>query len=292
MPQLFTEEFARAVHRLRLIARQVPAGGRHGDHRSRSLGSGMEFRDFRSYVPGDDLRRVDWNLYRRSGRLFLRLFQEVEDLPVYVLLDVSDSMFFEAPPRADAARQMAACLAAVATNQHDRVTIYPFGADLVQPIPPARGQDGFRRLLAHLERLAPAGPTNLRASVRRFNAMKLRSGLVVLISDFFDPAGLEPALDGLRATQHRLVAVQVVRPSDADPGMQGDLRVVDCESGSGVDVAVTPAAQERYRRAYASFNERLLEFLARRRAAHMQLNADAPVLEQLNKLFIDGWLVV
>lgn len=252
----------------------------------------MEFRDFRSYVPGDDLRRVDWNLYRRSGRLFLRLFQEVEDLPVYVLLDVSDSMFFEAPPRADAARQMAACLAAVATNQHDRVTIYPFGTDLVQPIPPARGQDGFRRLLAHLERLGPAGPTNLRQAIRRFNLMKLRSGLVVVVSDFFDPAGLEPALEGLRATQHRLVAVQVVRNADANPELQGDCRVVDCESGTGIDLAVTPAAVERYRRAYQAFNDRLLEFLARRRAAHMQLNADRSVLEQLSKLFVDGWLVV
>jgi len=292
MSRLFTEEFARAVHRLRLIARQVPAGGRHADHRSRALGTGMEFRDFRSYVPGDDLRRVDWNLYRRSGRVFLRLFQETEDLPVYVLLDVSDSMFFETPPRADAARQMAACLAAVATNQHDRLTVFPFGADLGQPLPPARGQEGFRRLLGRLEKLGPAGPTRLGQALRRFGAMRLRGGLAVVISDFFDPGGIEPVLEGLRSLQHRLVAVQVVRASDPMPQLQGECRLLDCESGQSVDVTVTPAAVEKYRRAYQAFNDRLLAFLAQRRAAHMQLDADRPVLEQLNKLFIDGWLVV
>src|SRR5512136_224110 len=99
MGALFTQDFIHSISRLRMMARQVPAGGRHAQHRSRDLGGGMEFRDFRSYVPGDDMRRVDWNLYRRSGRLFLRLFEELEDLPVYILLDVSDSMFFETPPR-------------------------------------------------------------------------------------------------------------------------------------------------------------------------------------------------
>ena len=140
MTRLFTDDFLHAIERLRIVARQVPLGGRHAEHRSRDLGSGIEFRDFRSYVPGDDLRRVDWNLYRRSGRVFLRLFEAPEDLHVYLLPDVSDSMFFETPPRADAARQMAAVLAAVALNQHDRVGIFPFGADLVTPLAPTSGR--------------------------------------------------------------------------------------------------------------------------------------------------------
>jgi len=292
MATLFNDEFARAVHRLRLIARQVPAGGRHADHRSRNLGPGMEFRDFRAYVPGDDLRRVDWNIYRRSGRVFLRLFEEPQDLPVYLLLDISDSMFFETPPRADPARQMAAALAAVSLNQFDRTCVYPFGADLVQPLPAVGGKQNLRRVLTYLERLGPAGPTDLARSLRRFGGMKNRGGLAVVISDFFDPRGVEPVVEALRSLRHRLLLVQVMRPSDAAPPLEGEYRLADCESGVGLDVTVTARGIERYRRAYQAFNDRLMVFVARRKAAHMRLNADEPLLQQLGELFVDGVLNV
>jgi uncharacterized protein (DUF58 family) len=252
----------------------------------------MEFRDFRAYVPGDDLRRLDWNLYRRSGRLFLKLFEETQDLPVYILLDVSDSMFFETPSRADPARQMAACLAAVGTNQMDRVGVYPFGADLVQPLASAGGQHGFHRVLDYLEQLRPAGPTDVRQAIRRFSGLRLRAGLTVVISDFFDPAGIDSVLETLRSLPHRLAVIQLVRASDGDPRLQGEYRFVDCESGGGTNVTVTAAALERYRQAYRTFDEKLLNFVVRRRAAHMKLDADRPVVEQLGRLFVDGTLSV
>lgn len=287
----FTQEFVHAIERLRLVARQVPAGGRHAEQRSRSLGSGMEFRDFRSYVPGDDVRRVDWNLYRRSGRLFLRLLEEPEDLAVYCLVDVSDSMFFENPPRADAARTMAAVMAGVALNQLDRTGIYPFGADLVRPLPPTSGRQSLTRVLRYLEGLLPAGPTDLARSLHRFANMRLRNGLAVVISDFFDPRGIEAVIAALRSIRHRLLLIQVVREQDAEPVADGELRVVDCESGAAVDVTVTARGLEQYRQAYKNFNDRLLDFVMRRRAAHLTMDADRPVLEQVQSLFVDGVLV-
>lgn len=291
MANLFTEEFARAVNHLRLRVRQVPAGGRHADQRSRTLGSGMEFRDFRSYVPGDDLRRVDWNLYRRSGRVFVRLFEETEDLPVYVLLDASNSMFFEDPPRADPARQMVAVLASVALNQLDRVGIYPFGADLGQPLPTTGGRHSFHRLLAWLERLGPLGSTDLARSIRRFGGMRLRPGLAVIVSDFFDPAGIETVVAALRSLRHRLLLIQLVRPTDEKPELSGELLLRDCESDHGVEITTTPRVIEQYQQAYRRFNDQLMGFVARRRAAHMRLNADIPVLDQLDELFVNGVLM-
>jgi uncharacterized protein (DUF58 family) len=291
MGTLFTDEFVRSVARLRIVARQVPGGGRHAEHRSRDLGSGMEFRDFRSYVPGDDVRRVDWSLYRRSGRLFVRLFEEPEDLPVHILLDVSDSMFFEAPPRADAARQMAAVMVAVSLNQLDRVGVYPFGGDLVQPLGPISGKHSLRRGLEYLERLQPAGPTNLVRAINRLAALQLRAGLAVVISDFFDPGGADAVASALRSLRHRLMLVQVVRETDASPSLLGDLRLLDCETAAGVDITVTSVGLERYRRAYRAFCERLSSFTVQRRAAHLQLDADRPVLAQLGGLFVDGTFV-
>jgi uncharacterized protein (DUF58 family) len=291
MAVLFSDDFVRAIAPLRIVARQVPAGGRHAEHRSRDLGSGMEFRDFRSYAPGDDIRRIDWSIYRRSGRLFLRMFEEVEDLPVYILLDVSDSMFFETPPRADSARQMAAVLAAVTLNQLDRTGIYPFGDDLLRPLAPISGKQGLHRVLAYLDQLGPSGPTNLERSVRRLAAMRMRTGLAAVISDFFDPRGVGSVTQALRSLRHRLLLVQVARASDASPPLDGELRVVDCESGHGVDVTVTAEGLERYRRAYREYCDELLRFAARRRAAHLMLDADKSVLAQLGGLFVGGAFV-
>jgi len=291
MARLFTEDFVCSVARLRIVARQVPGDGRHAEHRSRDLGSGMEFRDFRSYVPGDDLRRVDWNLYRRSGRPFLRLFEEPEDLPVYILPDVSDSMFFETPSRADAARLMAAVVAAVSLNQHDRTGIHPFGADLVAPLAPTSGKHNLPRVVEYLEKLTAAGPTDMNRSLRRFSALPLRRGLAVVISDFFDPRGIDAVIDALRMLRHRLLLIQVVRSTDAAPTLDGELTLVDCETGAGVNVTVTPAVMARYGAIYQAFSEKLLGYVARRRAAHMRLDADKPVLAQLGSLFRDGVFV-
>lgn len=291
MASLFTEDFIRAVERLRIRTSQVPAGGRHAEHRSRSLGAGMEFRDFRSYVPGDDTRRVDWNLYRRSGRLFLRLFEEPEDLAVYVLVDVSDSMFFESPPRADAARQMAGVFTSIGLSQFDRVGIYPCGSELGAPLQPISGRQNLRRGLEFLDRLQPAGPTDLARCVARFSALRQRPGLAVIVSDFFDPHGIEHVIDAMRSLRHRLVLVQLVRRADGDPPMDGEYRMIDCESNGVVDVAVTQRVRERYRQAYETFNEALRAFVMRRSAGHLLLDADRPVLEQIGSLFADGVLV-
>lgn len=295
MTRLFNDEFVRAIGQMRIVARQAPPAGRHAEHRSRDLGSGMEFRDFRPYVPGDDLRRVDWNLYRRSGRLFLRLFEEPEDLPVSILLDASDSMFFETPPRADAARQVAAAIAAVALNQQDRVSLFTFGRDLVAPMPVLSGKAALPRMFAHLERIRASGPTNLVRAARRFAARQRRPGLAVVISDFFDPLGMTRVTEALGSLRHRLALIRVVRASDAAPDLHGELRLLDCEDGGGhavVDVSVTQENLARYRRAYREFEETLGRFATRRRAAYASIDADVPVLDQLGGLFVDGVLRV
>ena len=134
MSDLFPPSFVEGIHRLRLIARRVPHGRDAGEHASRFGGSGIDFRDFRPYAPGDDLRRVDWNAYRRSRRLLTRLFEEPRRVSLHILLDISESMFFEASPRANAGRQLAAAFATVALEHHDGATIYPYGSQLMPPM--------------------------------------------------------------------------------------------------------------------------------------------------------------
>ena len=290
--ELFDAEFLESVQRLRIVARRVARGGRHAEQRSRDLGSGLEFRDFRPYSAGDDLRAVDWNVYRRLGRVFLKLFEELEDLPVYLLPDVSESLFFESPPRAHAGLRAALALGAIALGQHDRVGVFPFATELDVAMRPQSGRSRIFSLAETLASLASGGRTDFAASLGRFAAMRRRPGLAVVISDFFDPAGLDHAIGAMKRLRHRLLLVQLVRATDREPDLRGDLRLLDCETGQAADVSATPAVLDAYRASYDRFQAELARFAASRQAGLLRLDADGDTLTQLATLFESGSLVV
>ena len=290
--ELFDPEFLASLAALRIVARRVVPRGRHADHRSKDLGGGLEFKDYRPYAAGDDLRSVDWNIYRRLGRVFLRLFEEQEDLPLYLLPDVSESAWLEQPPRARAGLRAALALGAISLNQHDRVGIFPFADDLEVAVRPRAGKRRVLQFADELAKLEPGGRTDFRRAMRTFGHLKLREGLVAIVSDFFDPSGVVAVVDALQALRHKLVLVQLVRATDADPDLSGDVRLVDCETGEGEDVSVTPTVREGYRRAYAAFNEHLTRFAASRRVGLLRLDVEQPVVPQLAELFEGGRLAV
>lgn len=286
---LFPPSFVAGIRQLRIVSRHRLAGVEQGAHAARRAGTGLDFRDYRPYQPGDDLRRVDWNVYRRSRRLITRVYDEVERLAVHVLLDTSTSMYFENPPRADAARQVAVALAAAGLRQHDRVTVFPFGDGLSAPIR-LRSQPGLPALMRELAGLQPAGPMALTRAAAELGRMRLPLGLLVVVSDFFDPAGVEAVAAALGNLRHRLALVQIIRADDGNPRLSGDVRVVDCETGVRREVEIDAAALAAYRSAYDRFHEALAAFAARRQAPLVQIDAGADVLNQLTSLFPGGVL--
>ena len=297
--ELFDPHFMESLHRLRLVAGRVPMGGRFAEQRSKDLGHGIEFRDFRPYAVGDDLRAVDWNIYRRLGRVFLRLFEEMEDLPVYLLPDLSRSGFLEerssqgAPGelRAHVGLRCALALGAVALGQHDSVGLFPFSDRIDVAMRPSSGSGRVMHLAQRLAALEPGGGTDLTAACAKFGAMNLRRGLVVVISDFYDPAGIEAVTDALKRLRHELLLVRLVRKGDADPregSLDGDLRLVDVESGETRDLSVTTEALDAYRAAYERFRAGLADFAQRRKAGLLELDVDDDVVEQLGSLFEGG----
>ncbi|MEZ6014056.1 MAG: DUF58 domain-containing protein [Planctomycetota bacterium] len=298
---LFDTAFLEAAERLRLVARRVAPRGRFADQRSRDRGAGLEFQDYRPYVAGDDMRAIDWTVYQRLGRVFLRLFEEHEDLPLYLLPDVSRSAWLERPPRARAGLRAALALAAVSLGQHDSVGIFPFAEDLTVLQRPTSGKGRLMELASRMATLTPGGATDVRKAMQRFRALGLREGLCVVISDFFDPAGLSAIEDALRGVRHKLLLVQLVRASDRDPslarraaatsgraGSGDDLRVIDCESRAVHDVSLTADVLARYRAAYDRFNEGLAAFARSRNAGLLALDCDADVAPQLAQLFENG----
>ena len=289
---LFDAEFLESLKTLRFIARRVPPGGRFADQRSRDLGSGIEFRDFRPYAAGDDLRAIDWNIYRRLGRVFLRLFEEWEDMPLYILPDTSASMYLEDPPRARAGLRTSLALAAISLNHHDTVGVFPFKDDVKVALRPQAGKRRVLRFAEHLASLEPGGSTDLAAALQHFGKWRMREGLVAVVSDFFDAHGIESVIDALRHVRHKLLLVQLVRKGDREPDVSGDLRLVDCESGEAQDVTVTPTVLARYRDAYDDFQEQLVTFAQKRGAGLLQIDADEPVVPQLAQIFERGSLPV
>lgn len=302
--ELFDPHFMESLHRLRLVAGRVPMGGRFAEQRSKAMGHGIEFRDFRPYSPGDDLRAVDWNIYRRLGRVFLRLFEEMEDLPVYLMPDLSASAYVaeagpassELAPRAHAGLRCAMALAAIALGQHDSVGVFPFSNDVRVAIRP---QSGAGRLVTFAKILSTLGPdaesasrqTDIAHSLQKFGAMNLRAGLLVIISDFFDPAGIEAVCKALGRTRHQLLLVQLVRKGDRTPDpvqMAGDLRLVDAETGDAQNLSVTKELLERYTESYDAFESGLTDFATRRKCGLLQLDVDEPVVDQLATLFEGG----
>lgn len=294
--ELFDAKFLADVSRLRVIAKRVASGGRFAEQRSKTKGSGLEFQDYRPYSPGDEFRAIDWNLYRRLGKVFLRLFEELEDLPFYLFPDVSASTWFDdadgaRSPRAIACLRTTLALASIGSNQHDPVGVFPFSNELATGLPMKAGKGRTYEVANYLASLSPGGTTDFKASFKRFAAMNKRQGLVCVVSDFFDPTGVEAVVDALRGLRHQLILVQLVRAGDRTPDLSGDLRLVDCEGGAFADVSVTRSVLDRYTAAYDAFHAELTEFCKRRGAGYVQLDVDQDLLGQLGVLFEGGRFV-
>src|SRR5205823_2701369 len=180
---LLEPDFLARLEQLELVSRKIVRGRRKGERRSKKKGQSVEFADYRNYVIGDDLRFLDWNLYARLDKLFLRLFMEEEDLHFYILIDNSLSMDFGTPSKLHYARQVAAALGYIGLVNLDRVKIEAFNDRLTQSTPPLRGRRSLWRLMEFLQKVEPAGPSDLAKSLRTFSLKCSGKGVVILISD-------------------------------------------------------------------------------------------------------------
>src|SRR3954447_1543759 len=223
---LLDPQFLARLEQLELVSRKIFLGRMKGERRSKRKGQSVEFADYRNYVVGDDLRFLDWNLYARLDRLFIRLFMEEEDLHFYILLDNSLSMDFGTPSKLRYAKQVAAALGFIGLVNMDRVVVEAFNDRLVQSLPPARGRRSLWRLLDFLQKIEPAGPSDLRRALRTFSLKCSGKGIVVLLSDLMDKGGYEDALRYLVARQLNIYVIQVLSQEEIDPEVVGDLRLV------------------------------------------------------------------
>ena len=252
-PPLLDPEFLRKLEQLELVSRKIFVGRMKGERRSKRRGSSVEFADHRNYTPGDDLRHIDWNVYGRLDRLFLKLFLEEEDLHVYTLLDTSASMDFGEPTKLHYGKQVAASLAFIGLVNQDRVVLDTFGAGLGPGLAGLRGRSQMSRVVGYLDNLQAEGTSDLASAARSFAIRRTGKGIVVVVSDFLDKHGYEDALRYLLARNLDIYVIHVLSREEVEPELAGDLRLVDAEDDEAAEITISAPLLRRYKQNLEAF---------------------------------------
>jgi len=288
---IFDSAFLAKLEQLHLLAKRLFRGEHRAERRSRQIGSSLEFADYRNYSWGDEPRTIDWAVYARLDRLFVKLFEQERDLDVHFLIDASASMHW-APAKFEQACRIAAALSYIALANLDRVNVCWFGEALGEDTGLVRGKPHFHTVLEYL-RTAPAatGKTSLLGCLRAFTQRLKRTGLVFVLSDFLDPAGYEEALNLLRHHHFELHLVQVLAPSELSPALLGDLRLTDCETGEASEVTASESVVADYRKAITAWLDELEQFCLRRAIGYARASTEVPFEDLVLRVLRDGMML-
>jgi uncharacterized protein (DUF58 family) len=228
------------ISSLDLLAKTVVDGFVAGLHRSPDFGFSQEFAEYRPYVPGDDLRHVDWNLFARTDRCYLKRYRGETNSQLTVLLDASNSMQFGSGPtnKMDYARFIAASLFYLAIrNQRDAAGLIVFDDEVRDYVDPSTRQGQLARLLAALERAEPRARTDFAKPMRHFQELLHRRGIAIVISDFYeDPTKIVRAIEPLRFRGNEVVLFHVLDPQEIRPTLKGPAILVDLETDEKIEV--------------------------------------------------------
>ncbi|MDQ3928876.1 MAG: DUF58 domain-containing protein [Chloroflexota bacterium] len=312
--QLFDAEFMRKLERLSLISRKLKAGRMKGERRSPRRGQSVEFADYRTYAAGDDLRRVDWNAYARMERLFLKLFQEEEDITVHILIDASKSMDWGDPNAVTLtsavaavdkgqgigahgpvvkgsegidtsgqnklvyAKRVAAALGYISLSNLDRLAVAGISKSGVQRYSAVRGKGHAISLLRFVAGIRAEGETDLDTSLRQYASQARFPGLLYVLSDcLVEGAGTE-GLKALQAAGHEVHLVHVLAPAEVNPelALMGDLRLRDVETGATQEVSLESGILDLYKQKFEQWQGGIETFSRRRGINYLQVTTDLP----------------
>jgi uncharacterized protein (DUF58 family) len=230
-----------------LTSNRIYHGQGRGEHSTVKIGTSLEFSDYRNYQVGDDYRYIDWNIFSRLDRLFLKVFTAEEDLSIHILLDTSQSMLFGDPPKFDYAKRVAAALGYIGLTNLDRVGITTFGAGIHESMNPRRGKDHFLGLLEYCDRITCVGETDFNRSLMEYSFRSRRAGLAIVISDLLDPKGFERGLEALRFARYDVLLLQILDEEEIRPGFRGPVRLHDLETAHEQRLTIDELLLARYR---------------------------------------------
>ena len=272
-------EFLKKIERLRLVATRLSWAGAKGEHAVSRKGFSLEFSDYRNYHPGDDLRYVDWNLYRRLERLLVKVFTSEEEMNIYLLVDTSRSMAQGSPAKIDYARRVAAALGYIGLKNLDRVGGASFATGLHTPLTLGRGRKQILRLFNFLGGLSCSGATDLRLSVHSFCRLFPHAGLVIVVSDLFDPAGWRAALQELAMKKYQILVVHIIDEQESSPRLSGDITLRDVEGGHERKIFLDAELVRRYQQELRRYLGEIEAICASRQIDYLRTTTQVPFEE-------------
>lgn len=307
------------LSRLSIVSRNRIRGTIQGKRRSRSLGSSLEFADYRPYSPGDDIRRIDWNVYGRSGRAFVRQYWDEQELLVHLYVDISRSMSFgggrgnmgernaalgsgqEDGSKLRCALRLAAAVGYMSLAGEDRVSVKLFSDEIKSELPPLRGRASAPRLLRFLSDAAvsedsapshaPADNSDLSAAIAAAAALPRRAGQTWLFSDGLYEHGIERTISSLIGAGQEVVFVHILSPEELRPSLQGELKLIDSEQRTGKDVAIGAGVLQAYKRAVTEHCDMIRACCGQRGAAYLLVDSGLPLEQNALQLLRQSGLV-
>ncbi len=281
---LFDETTLRKLEQLTLVADHVRVGVMKGDRRSKKRGTSIEFADYRNYTKGDDLRRLDWNVYARLERPFIKLLEEEEDLAVHLLVDASASMDWPDQGGAAAtdenklryALRLAGALGHVALATGDLLTVTLLNSGGDRTWGPFRGQGNSLRLFQFLESGAAGGVTDVNLSLRNYALYGRRPGLLFLLSDLLSPNGYKDGLSTLQARGYEIGLIHLLSRDEVDPPVSGDLKLVDVETGQDAEITLDMPTLQLYQQRLHAWQTDIAAHCAHRHLHYIPVITDLP----------------
>ena len=287
----FDSEFLKKLEYLYIVSKKIFAGRIKAERRSTRRGVSVEFADYRNYTAGDDFRYIDWNAFARLDELLLKLYEEREDLHIYFLVDTSRSMTYGEPQKLIYAKRVAAALAYIGLSNLDRVSITAFTDTDQERLPTERGKGKIFTVLDFLDRIDGAGETNLQTAFHNFVHTTKRRGLVVLISDLFDPSGFTNGLNVLKFQKHDLFIIHIIDEREAEPTLLGDYHLVDVETDQLRPVTVNESHIKRYKALFQKYCEDLDRYCVQREIGFIRTTTQLPFDELILRIFRMGGFV-
>ncbi len=288
---LLTNRDLDRLARLRINAARRLTNRSRGEHLAAKGGTSTEFCDYRDYAPGDDMRFVDWNIFSRLNRPYVKQFHHEEEMHVAILVDASNSMLFEG--KFALARQLATALAVVGLRNQEKVSVYALrSAGAAARLAPCTGRANQAKTLRFIEGIEGGGDAPIEQGIESFLRQHSGRGVVVVLSDFLTGGDLKRAFSLLHGSGLEVFALQILGPGEIDPDISGDLRFFDSETAAHLDVSSAADLLAIYHE-YRAAHQQMIETLAQQRSGRfLSVSASEP----FERVFFDllrrkGWIV-
>jgi uncharacterized protein (DUF58 family) len=278
---LLDEDFLRKLEKLKLLIRKGAKGPFRGEHISWRSGTSLEFMDYRKYQAGDDFRYVDWNVFGRLDKLFIKLFRSEEDLIIHILIDMSRSMEIGNPPKELYAKKIAAALSYICLANLDKVTVTSFSDSLHKPCSPERGKKVYISILNYLNSVRPNGITRLNSCLAEYATAFRRPGAAVVISDFMDPYGFRNGLEALRYAGFNVTLIHILDHQELFPILDGYLQLEEIETNETRKITLDKSILEAYKEKITLFIRDIKELCGKNRIDYYLTDTSIPVEEFL-----------